>query len=139
MTQFLLLLALAASLPQAEAKLPPAVITAMECRDGKIRTTEYGKKKEAKARICFDKSRTRLVSADCQKNNCAAVKMRSADPAKNTLPGEWGSPAFKYCYQTGGDPEIMDFFDGKKWWSLDRCRFPEDGSFVNAALLYLLE
>lgn len=109
------------------------------CLDnGKIRYRKFGKMTEENASYCFDKSTGSLSSQSCKKGNCEAVNAigkKSDKEVAATANSAFGTPGFHMCRALGGEPQIMEYFDGKDWNQADRCSFKNDGSFVNTSRL----
>ncbi len=108
----------------------------LECLDaGKLRFLALGSQQEEKSAYCFDKTRSYFLSKSCHGKDCAAKtkKVCAVDPGR--LKGQVGSPGFKLCEGAGGVPQILEFHDGEKWWSMDRCLFVSDGSYMDTGLM----
>jgi hypothetical protein len=107
----------------------------LECTKGKIRYRKLQERVEENANICFNRERNRLLSKNCLEEKCLALRSRKTERPAPNLSFNQGSPGFKNCWRRGGEPHLLEFFDGKTWWELDRCYFQKDSSFVNTDLL----
>lgn len=122
------------------SQVQAAADASLTCKDdGKIRYRKFGKMVEEKTSYCYDKDR--LLSAACsRKASCDALtaiaKKDDAAIAKSAN-NAFGTPSFHACRMLGGEPQLMEYFDGANWVPTDRCVFKSDGSYVNAARLLL--
>lgn len=117
------------------ASLPAHAADDICLKDGKIRFRFGAKVVEEKASYCFDATRSMLESMNCHGRECAARKTAKRKIPMESLKGQFGSPGFKLCFEYKATPQIMEFYDGKKWWELDRCLFKEDNSFLDTSSL----
>lgn len=124
------------SLAVESTPLFPESLTCLS--EGKIRYLEMGKSKTEIGKFCFSEDRSYFFSSSCRDEKCAALKADLSEIKSLALAGQVGSPGFKLCRRAGGVAELLDFFDGKRWWSMDRCRFEADGSFVDTGILLRL-
>lgn len=107
-----------------------------ECLSGgKLRFLALGSRHEESSSYCFDKTRSLFLSRSCHERECAAKKAKGCEVPAEKLRGEVGTPGFKLCKAVGGEPQILEFHDGKKWWSMDRCLFLADGSYMDTGLM----
>lgn len=112
----------------------------LECiKKGRIKITYMGRTLIEKKPYCFSKTKSHFLSANCKDGSCAILKSSvcKASQKKNFYKAV-GSPGFRLCSAVGGKAELLEFFDGKKWWTMDRCRHTKDGSFVDSGILLSL-
>jgi hypothetical protein len=121
--------------------LTPFVVTAREQQDtcldkGKLRYIYQSKEQTIDSSYCFNQTRNSLYSKNC-KENCIAKKIvRDYSHKKMDLFNSGvGSPGFTLCYEMKGEPQIVEFSDGKAWFKLDRCVFSKDNSYVDTGSL----
>lgn len=125
MSAFLLLLALSAF---ADEKLT--------CLDaGQLRFLALGSQREEKSAYCFDKTRSVFLSKSCHERDCDAKTRKVCAVSPEKLRGQTGNPGFKLCHAVGGAAQILEFHDGARWWSMDRCLFVSDGSYMDTGLM----
>lgn len=103
--------------------------------NGKIKYIYKGEEKMEVAGYCFSADHSYLLSPGCQNQPCAALSGSLPKIPDSDLAGSLGSPGFKLCRKVGGEPQLLEYFDGEKWWSADRCLFARDGSFVDTGIL----
>ena len=112
----------------------------MTKKTGKIRYFESEKEVITKEPYCFDSEQQILMSdSKCkskegQVKTCVAssldtIKMNSADVFESD-----GTPGFTICFKNSGTPQLMEYWDGKKWIKSSRCIFG-DNSFVDISTL----
>ena len=108
-----------------------------KCLDkGKIRYRKFGEMVTEEAALCFDKEKGNLESASCSKKGCEALNALSKkSDAKPATGGTFGTPGFHACRAAGGEPQIVEYHDGKDWVPTDRCVFKGDSSFINTTRL----
>lgn len=126
----ILTLLLSASSGAAEGK------SLRECQQpGLFRFTVNGQTVAEPSSYCYDEGRGELLSLRCEKGKCAALSEKIC--ALPALPphAAFASPGGWLCDQLGGKLQDGAFYDGKEWWDMDRCLFPEDKSFVDSGLL----
>jgi hypothetical protein len=105
-------------------------------KSGQLRFIDQGLQSTKVADFCFSEDRSYFLSSSCQRNqDCLALSTDLSEIKKPALAGKVGSPGFKLCRRAGGTPELLEFYDGKKWWSMDRCLFTEDSSYVDTGIL----
>jgi hypothetical protein len=102
---------------------------------GQLRFLALGSTREEKSSYCFDKSRSLFLSSSCHKKKCHAKKNKGCKVPPESLRGSVGSPGFKLCQALGGEAQILEFHDGERWWSMDRCLFLSDGSYMDTGLM----
>jgi hypothetical protein len=103
---------------------------------GKIKYIYKGVAKTEAAAYCYSADHSYLVSPGCRLGKeCAALAGTLRQIPDSALSGSLGSPGFKLCRRAGGDPQLLEYFDGEKWWAADRCLFTRDGSFVDTGIL----
>lgn len=105
--------------------------SALECAPGKIKSLQFGKTKITSANLCTNSKRDVLQSQNCAEGKCVALRPAADAPAAN----QNGKPGFKLCWAQGGVPEVIEFEFKGRWFKLDRCLFPQDGSFIDTATL----
>lgn len=109
--------------------------TDLECQNqGKIRYVSLGKQHIETAAYCYSKNKSYFLSASCRDRDCAATKTSPCKVSLAALSREAGNPGFQLCHKLKGFAQVVEFYDGKKWWSMDRCLF-YDGSFVDTGIL----
>lgn len=114
-----------------------AEVKNFECQEaGKIRFRYAGREVEESSSYCYNPKRSVFISKSCRDSNkCAAHKVDVCEPGNWVLQGKFGTPGFRLCQAVKGSPQLLEFFDGKKWWSMDRCYFEADQSFVDTGIL----
>lgn len=122
----ILLTLLLATFASAETCLP----------HGKIRFQYRGEKISEKSSYCFDETRSRLESLSCRGGKCQAKRIDVCTKDSTKIFSQVGSPGFAFCQAAGGVGQILEFFDGEKWWELDRCFFKEDGSYLDTGSFF---
>lgn len=104
--------------------------------EGKIRFQFAAREVQEASAYCFDASRSTFISKSCLDfKKCAAGQAKVCDVGDWIFQGSVGSPGFKLCQAVKGSPQILEFYDGKKWWSMDRCFFESDQSYIDTGIL----
>lgn len=111
-----------------------------KCLDsGKIRYHKFGKLTEENVGFCFNKTSGILESASCsKKSGCEArnvLAKKDLQAVAKAANADFGAPGFQACRTLGGEPQLIEYFDGESWVPLDRCSFSTDKSFANTARL----
>lgn len=100
----------------------------LTCRKpGIFRFAYAGQMREEASSYCFDQGRSLLVSQNCEKGACEALGPRAC-----ALPAP-AVPSFELaslCRELGGFPQEGAFYDGERWWDMNRCYFEKDKSFT---------
>lgn len=137
---FIILFLISFSVSAAPSWLQKIGAPEVEClKKGQIKITYMGRTLTEEKAYCFSKTRSHLLSSNCKSGACAILKSPVCEAAKRkNLYNEVGSPGFRLCNAVGGHAELLEFYDGKKWWTMDRCRHTKDGSFVDTGILLSL-
>lgn len=101
----------------------------MTCTRSSFRSVTGGKTSITAHTFCYDKTKTKLSSKDCRRQQCQAFKLKKKFEFQELYQGI-GNPGFALCRKLEGHPEILEFQVKKEWYKLDRCLFKES-SFVN--------
>lgn len=100
-------------------------------QEGKVRHIENGKTKEYGSAYCINHFEYEILNYQCVLNkNCEAY---NAYYSANQLPrtqGERGNPYHRKCYVIGGQPKLIEYFDGEDWKEGGICVF-SDESFIS--------
>lgn len=112
----------------------PAIPAQLECVEGKIRFLYKKEMHEEAAAYCFSENRSYFLSKECRSGKCVAMQKPLCKLPPISGKGGVGSPGFQLCHAAGGSAQVIEFFDGKAWLSMDRCFFAEDSSYVDTGI-----
>ena len=113
-----------------------AVAKADTCITGKLRHRMHRTWVEEASAYCYNVDKTALKSNSCsERGACAAESASLRKLDRSALNSTLGSPGFNLCYAAGGRPQLLEFWADERWFELDRCTFPRDGSYVSTGLL----
>ena len=128
---FLLLLSALAHAAEAPTWRPPFEL---QCPGGtQFRFRYLGQKQIDRTDLCFDGARSTLLAASCREGSCEALSPKVCELPLTLSP--YGSEGGRLCEARGGFLQEGEFFDGSRWWEMDRCLFPADQSYVDTGLL----
>lgn len=123
-------------LPLSALGAEPLFPTELNCQpSGKIKYVYGGKEESETATYCFSPDFSYFLSANCREGGCLALEKKLGQIAERRLQGPLGNPGFRLCREAGGDPQLLEYYDGSKWRSNDRCFFLADRSYVDTGIL----
>jgi len=100
---------------------------------GQIRYLQNQKQITEKSSYCYDSKEKTILSFSCQHKKCNAMEFKIV--YRKYENDDTGSPGFKICQRHyHAMPQIIEFWDEKKWVKTSRCIFP-DGSFIDTGRL----
>lgn len=105
----------------------------LDCINGKIEQTSYGKLITEQSSFCFNDAKNLLISKECYKNHCEK-ELSKRKFTIDELYSEIGKPGFRLCRNLKGNPQIITFYVEKKAFKLDRCLF-SNGNYVDTDYL----
>ena len=100
-------------------------------KNGEIKKISNGKSIKEISKYCVNHVSYEIISLDClQDNNCEAMTKYKKEGRIIPLKiGSTGNPFHNKCFILNGKPELVEYFDGKKWIETGLCYF-EDKSFI---------
>ncbi len=110
----------------------PITVTANNfCHKSKVRwRLKDGTFKIKSYSYCYGKNKSKIKSKNCQKK-CLATHFPASPLRVKGMDDSFGSPLFKACRQSGGQPQIIEHLVGKNWHKTNWCYFAKDNSFID--------
>jgi hypothetical protein len=98
--------------------------------EGKFRVVKDSKKVERKEAYCLHHYNYKILSLSCLKDKSCLALSSYQNTSQIVMTPKIGSPSHRKCSLLRGNPELIEYFDGKSWREGGICKFP-DSSFVS--------
>lgn len=110
----------------------PSAFSKVQCFEkGKIRYPKNKKMITMEKSFCINHFEQRVLSYNCIVNkDCLALKSYRGKSGLMLTHGNIGTPSDRKCEALKGSPQLIEYFDGKKWEHDNLCFFDDD-SFIS--------